>query len=70
MVDFGGLAGTFLKKIFGSKHERDIRTLMPFVEEINEIYLKGVRFHYVDNIMEVLDFALLKEKVKDPRKFE
>jgi len=40
------------------------------IEEINEIYLKGVKFHYVDNIMEVLDFALLKEKVKDPMKFE
>ncbi len=40
------------------------------IEEINEIYLKGVKFHYVSNIMEVLDFALLKEKVKDPMKFE
>ena len=40
------------------------------IEEIKEIYVKGVNFHYVYNIMEVLDFALLKEKVKDPMKFE
>ena len=40
------------------------------IEEINEIYLKGVNFHYVDNIMEVLDYSLLKEKVSDPKKFE
>ncbi|MBL7110732.1 MAG: endopeptidase La [Bacteroidales bacterium] len=40
------------------------------IEEINEIYLKGVNFHYVYNIMEVFDFALLKERVKDPMKFE
>ena len=40
------------------------------IEEINEIYLKGVNFHYVDNIMEVLDYALLRERVKDPKKFD
>ena len=40
------------------------------IDEINEIYLKGVNFHYVYNIMEVFDFALLKERVKDPMKFE
>jgi len=36
------------------------------ISQINEIYIKGVRFHYVDNIMEVLDLALLKEKIKNP----
>lgn len=35
------------------------------VDEIKAEYLKGVNFHYVSNIQEVIDFALLKEKVKD-----
>ena len=38
MINFSTLAGSFLKKIFGTKHERDIRALMPFVEEINRYY--------------------------------
>ena len=36
------------------------------IEEINEMYLKGLTFHYVNTIKEVLDIALLPEKVKDP----
>ena len=35
-------------------------------DEINAIYLKGLQFHYVDDIREVLDFALLEEKVRQP----
>ncbi len=35
------------------------------IEEINELYLKGLTFHYVNTIKEVLDIALLPEKVKD-----
>jgi ATP-dependent Lon protease len=37
--------------------------------EINEIYLKGLTFHYVRNIMQVLDQALMEEKVEKPFKF-
>ncbi len=37
------------------------------IEEIKEIYIKGLTFHYVDKITEVLDLALLKEKVKNPK---
>jgi ATP-dependent Lon protease len=37
--------------------------------EINEIYLKGLTFHYVHNIMQVLDLALMEEKVEKPFKF-
>jgi len=33
------------------------------IDEIKDTYVKGLRFHYVDDIKEVLDFALLKEKV-------
>jgi ATP-dependent Lon protease len=38
------------------------------IDEINAVYLKGLQFHYVDDIREVLDFALLEEKVQQPLK--
>ncbi len=38
------------------------------VEVINERYLEGLELHYVDTIMEVLDIALLEEKVKNSKK--
>ncbi|HOO98571.1 MAG TPA: endopeptidase La [Bacteroidales bacterium] len=37
------------------------------VEDIKEIYIKGLKFHYVKTIMEVLDLALLKQKVTNPK---
>jgi ATP-dependent Lon protease len=37
--------------------------------EINEIYLNGLTFHYVHNIMQVLELALMEEKVEKPFKF-
>ncbi len=39
------------------------------IEEIPEIYLKKVIFHYVSDIKEVLSIALTKEKVADPIDF-
>jgi ATP-dependent Lon protease len=36
------------------------------VSEINQTYLKGITFHYVEKMADVLDYALLKEKVKNP----
>jgi ATP-dependent Lon protease len=36
------------------------------IEEINALYLKGLQFHYVDDIQEVLAISLLDEKVKNP----
>ncbi|WP_165020420.1 endopeptidase La [Dysgonomonas sp. ZJ279] len=36
------------------------------IEEIKPLYLKGLTFHYVGDIKEVLDIALLKEKIKHP----
>ena len=36
------------------------------IEAIPEMYLKGLTFHYVSDIKEVLEVALLKEKVKNP----
>jgi ATP-dependent Lon protease len=53
-----------IKEIILSKeNEKDIN-------EIKEIYISGLTFHYVKNILEVLEIALLKQKVTDPKKFE
>ena len=38
------------------------------VENINEIYIRGLKLHYVDTIMGVLELALLKQQVKNPKK--
>jgi ATP-dependent Lon protease len=37
------------------------------VEDIKEIYIQGLKFHFVDTIMEVLELSLLKQKVKNPK---
>ncbi|WP_026955444.1 endopeptidase La [Algoriphagus vanfongensis] len=39
------------------------------IEEIDEQYIKGVEFHFVDRVEEVLDIALLKNKVDKPLQF-
>ena len=36
------------------------------VEDIPQQYLKGVKFHYVKNMLEVLDLSLMDELVKNP----
>ena len=38
------------------------------LEEIKDVYLKGLKFHFVKTIMDVLDVALLKSKVDNPVK--
>ena len=38
------------------------------VEDIKEVYIRGLNFNYVETIMEVLELALLKQKVKNPKK--
>ena len=37
------------------------------IEEINERYVKGLTFHYVNEMQEVLDIALLSQKVKNAK---
>ena len=36
------------------------------IEEINKKFLKGLKFHFVENVREVFDFALTKEQVEHP----
>mgnify|MGYP003342645127 FL=1 len=49
--------------ILCSKNRKDI-------EEVEKNYLKGLKFHYVDHVEQVLKIALLKEQVKKPLEFE
>jgi ATP-dependent Lon protease len=38
------------------------------IEEINQRYLEGLSFHYVDEMIDVIELALLNEKVTNPVK--
>ena len=40
------------------------------IEEIPEMYLKGVNFHYVEDVQDVWQFALTDEKVESPITFD
>jgi ATP-dependent Lon protease len=40
------------------------------IEEINPEYIKGMTFHYVNHIQQVLDIALTKQKVSHPFHFD
>ena len=42
----------------------------PDIEEINPEYLKGLIFHYVDKMSEVIDIAILDQKVKNAKKLD
>ncbi len=67
--------GGIKEKILAAKRA-DIREIIisaenrKDIEEINDIYLKGLEFHYVNNILEVLEVALLDQKVAKPLKIE
>ncbi|RLD39467.1 MAG: endopeptidase La [Bacteroidetes bacterium] len=37
------------------------------IEEINEKYITGLKFSYFENMLDLVDYALLKEKVKNPQ---
>jgi ATP-dependent Lon protease len=39
------------------------------INEIPEMYLKGVSFHYVENVQDVWNFALTDELVENPMDF-
>lgn len=66
--------GGIKEKILAAKRAgiTDIIMCQDNEKDINEIpskYLKGVKFHYVNDIQEVFDYALLPEKVNNPIKF-
>jgi ATP-dependent Lon protease len=37
------------------------------VENIKSIYIRGLKFHYVKTIMDVLELSLLRQKVRNPK---
>jgi ATP-dependent Lon protease len=49
--------------ILSKENEKDIK-------EIKEIYIRGLKFHYVDSMMDAIDFALMDEKVDKPMKLD
>ena len=48
--------------ILSKKNQRDI-------DEIEQHYVKGLSFYYVENVGDVLKLALLKDRVKNPVQF-
>ncbi|HSG67330.1 MAG TPA: S16 family serine protease, partial [Bacteroidales bacterium] len=63
--------GGIKEKILAAKraHIKDILLSKENLKDIEDIpgdYIKGLTFHYVDRMIEVVDIALLREKVKDP----
>ncbi len=67
--------GGIKEKILGAKRAGINEIILPKenekdIEEINNIYIKGLKFHFVETISEVLDIALLKQKVKNPVHFD
>ena len=38
------------------------------VEDIKDVYIRGLKFHYVETIMGVLELTLLKQKVRNPKR--
>jgi len=65
--------GGIKEKILAAKRASVKEIILPEenrkdISEINEIYLKGLKFCFVNNIMEVLDVSVLKQKVDKPIK--
>ena len=46
----------------------NFRQINKHLEEINAKYLKGLTFHYVSDMREVIQIALTQQKVKNPKK--
>ncbi len=66
--------GGIKEKILAAKRSR-IKEIILSTEnkkdilDIKEDYVKGLEFHYVDKMIDLINIALLKEKVNNPLKF-
>jgi ATP-dependent Lon protease len=63
--------GGIKEKILAAKRAKICEIVLPAdnqsdVEEISERYIKGLNFHYVTDMMQVIDYALLDQKVSQP----
>jgi preprotein translocase subunit SecA len=58
------MAGNFLTKIFGSKHERDVKRITPLVREINEYYQQYHELSDDELRFQTIDFKnLIQQRV-------
>ena len=65
--------GGIKEKILAAKRAKINEVILsvrnePDVNEINEKYIKGLKFHYVNEMSEVIDIALTNSRVKNPKK--
>ena len=65
--------GGIKEKILAAKRAKINEVILsvrnePDVNEINEKYIKGLKFHYVNEMSEVIDIALTNRRVKNPKK--
>jgi len=63
--------GGIKEKILAAKRSKITDILLPVdnradIEEISERYIKGLKFHYMTDMMAVVEFALLDQKVSQP----
>ena len=71
VLPVGGIREKILAaKRAGIKHIMLCQDNKKDIDEIPEVYLNGVTFHYVNTVMDVLDYALLSEKVENPIEFD
>ena len=40
------------------------------IDDINPSYISNLKFHFVDQMNEVLEHALTKQRVKNPKKWD
>ena len=62
--------GGIKEKILAAKRSEIKDIILPLqnkkdIVEIDERYIKGMRFHYVENMKDVTDIILLKDKIKN-----
>ena len=65
--------GGIKEKILAAKRAKINEVILsarnkPDVNEINESYIRGLKFHYVNEMSEVIELALTHKLVKNPKK--
>ncbi|MCR5334103.1 MAG: endopeptidase La [Bacteroidaceae bacterium] len=70
VLPVGGIREKILAaKRAGIKHLILCKDNRKDIEEIPDMYIQGLDFHYIETVMDVLDYALLDQKVGNPIEF-
>ena len=70
VLPVGGIREKILAaKRAGIKHLILCKDNRKDIDEIPDMYIQGLDFHYVESVMDVLDYALLDQKVGNPIEF-